>query len=104
MVFTGNPGMIQIHSGVVSKVMAMGPWINVLDPDFNLPLRTDLVAEAWIVRKPTVDGLVCSLELFDQHGDVIAMFFGERKPGQAELCEWRALLDQLREEYLLCAA
>ena len=104
MVFTGNPGMIQIHSGVVHKVMAMGPWMNVLDPDFNLHLRTDLVAEAWIVRKPTVDGLVCSLELFDQHGDVIAMFFGERKPGQPELCEWRALLDQLRQEHGLCGA
>ncbi len=104
MVFTGNPGMIQIHSGVVRKVMAMGPWMNVLDPDFNLHLRSDLVAQAWIVRKPTVDGLVCSLELFDQHGDVIAMFFGERKPGQPELCEWRALLDQLREEHVLCAA
>jgi putative hemin transport protein len=104
MVFTGNAGMIQIHSGPVSKVLPTGPWINVLDAGFNLHLRTDLIAEAWIVRKPTTDGLVCSLELFDAHGELICMLFGERKPGQAERCEWRGLLDQMRTEHLLCKA
>lgn len=95
MVFVGNPGMIQIHSGTVKKIAPMGPWINVLDDGFNLHLRQDHVAQAWIVRKPTADGLVTSLELFDEHGDTIAMFFGERKPGRAELCGWRDLVEGL---------
>lgn len=98
MVFVGNPGMIQIHSGPVHKVAVMGPWINVLDPGFSLHLREDHIANAWIVRKPTVDGLVSSLELFDAQGRTIAMLFGERKPGQAERCDWRALLDSLVEK------
>lgn len=97
MVFVGNPGMIQIHSGPVHKVAMMGPWINVLDPGFNLHLREDHIASAWLVRKPTVDGLVCSLELFDAEGRTIAMMFGERKPGQAERCDWRNLLESLVE-------
>ncbi|WP_431048477.1 hemin-degrading factor [Roseateles sp. L2-2] len=97
MVFVGNPGMIQIHSGPVNKVAMMGPWINVLDPGFNLHLREDHIASAWLVRKPTVDGLVCSLELFDAQGRTIAMMFGERKPGQAERCDWRNLLESLVE-------
>ena len=97
MVFVGNPGMIQIHSGPVNKVAMMGPWINVLDPGFNLHLREDHIAAAWLVRKPTVDGLVCSLELFDAEGRTIAMLFGERKPGQAERCDWRNLLESLVE-------
>lgn len=97
MVFTGNPGMIQIHSGPVQRVAVMGPWINVLDPGFNLHLREDHIASAWLVRKPTVDGLVSALELFDAQGRNIAMLFGERKPGQAERCDWRALLDSLIE-------
>jgi len=97
MVFVGNPGMIQIHSGPVQKVAVMGPWINVLDAGFNLHLREDHIASAWAVRKPTVDGLVCSLELFDDQGRTIAMLFGERKPGQAERCDWRALLDSLAD-------
>jgi putative hemin transport protein len=95
MVFVGNPGMIQIHSGVVKKIALMGSWINVLDDGFNLHLRQDHVAQAWIVRKPTADGLVTSLELFDAHGETIAMFFGERKPGRAELCTWRDLVEAL---------
>ena len=97
MVFTGNAGMIQIHSGPIARVAVMGPWINILDPGFNLHLREDHIAAAWLVRKPTVDGLVCSLELFDAEGRQIAMLFGERKPGQAERCDWRALLESLAE-------
>jgi putative hemin transport protein len=95
MVFVGNPGMIQIHTGPVKKVAVMGPWLNVLDPGFNLHLREDHIASAWVVRKPTSDGLVTSLELFDAQGETIAMFFGERKPGRSELCAWRELIDGL---------
>jgi putative hemin transport protein len=95
MVFVGNPGMIQIHTGPVKKVAVMGPWLNVLDPGFNLHLREDHIASAWVVRKPTSDGLVTSLELFDAQGETIAMFFGERKPGRPELCAWRELIDGL---------
>lgn len=104
MVFVGNPGMIQIHSGVVKKIAIMGPWVNVLDPGFNLHLREDHIASAWVVKKPTVDGLVTSLELFDAQGETIAMFFGERKPGKPELCEWRALIDSIQQEPQPCAA
>lgn len=92
MVFVGNAGMIQIHTGPVKNIRVMGPWVNVLDPGFNLHLREDLVDTAWIVRKPTSDGIVSSLELLDASGMVIAMFFGERKPGQAEREDWRETL------------
>jgi putative hemin transport protein len=95
MVFVGNPGVIQIHSGPVQRVQVMGPWLNVMDPGFNLHLREDHIHQAWAVRKPTSDGLVSSLELFDDAGETIAMFFGERKPGRPELCAWRQLLDSL---------
>ena len=32
MVFVGNPGGVQIHTGPVKKLMERGPWFNVLDP------------------------------------------------------------------------
>lgn len=97
MVFVGNHGCIEIHTGPVHKVKAMGDWINVLDEGFNLHLRTDLIAEAWVVRKPTVDGDVTSLELLDAQGDVIVQFFGERKPGRKEDLHWRALAHGLAQ-------
>lgn len=102
MIFVANPGMVQIQSGLIHKVAVMGPWLNVLDRGFNLHLREDHIASAWIVRKPTVDGLVTSLELFDADGNVIAMLFGERKPGKPELAEWRALVETLLKDHELC--
>ena len=104
MAFVGNPGMIQIHSGPVHKIAVMGPWINILDARFNLHLREDHGASAWVVKKPTVDGLVTSVELFDARGDTIVMFFGERKPGTHELCEWRNVVERVVSEGELCAA
>lgn len=104
MVFVGNPGVIQIHSGPVKRIEVMGPWVNVLDEGFNLHLREDRIAQAWIVKKPTSDGLVHSLELFDANGETIAMIFGERKPGRAELCGWRELLAPLSKDLESCAA
>lgn len=97
MCFVGNPGMIQIHSGPVRRVEVMGAWLNVLDADFNLHLREDRIAAAWVVKKPTADGLVTSLELFDGEGETIALFFGVRKPGVPERAEWRALIAELPE-------
>ncbi|MBL8670524.1 MAG: hemin-degrading factor [Alphaproteobacteria bacterium] len=90
MVFVGNPGMIQIHTGPVSRLLATGPWFNVLDPGFNLHLREDAIDTAWIVRKPTVDGDVTSLEMFDAAGGTIATLFGKRKPGMPEDPAWRS--------------
>lgn len=95
MVFAGNEGCLQIHTGAVHRIEVMGPWLNVLDDGFNLHLRHDHVAESWLVTKPTDDGPVTSIELFDEQGQLIAMFFGERKPGKPELPTWRTLAHQL---------
>lgn len=95
MVFVGNRGNIQIHTGNVKKVMWHGSWINVMDPNFNLHLDTAKIAETWIVRKPTTDGTVTAIEVFNKEGEIIAQFFGKRKPGIPELEEWRSLVSEL---------
>jgi len=95
MVFVGNPGCIQIHTGPVINLKRMGPWFNVLDPTFNLHLREDAIVSAWVVRKPTDDGDVTSLELFDKNGFCFAQLFGARKPGKPELPAWRSIVGRL---------
>ncbi|RED44166.1 hemin-degrading factor [Aestuariispira insulae] len=97
MIFVGNRGIIQIHTGTVTHLKEMGPWFNVLDPDFNLHLREDQIGECWLVRKPTKDGIVSSLEVFDQQGDIILQMFGKRQEGQKESPEWRTILDGLAD-------
>lgn len=102
MIFVGNPGMIQIHTGKIQKFEPMGPWFNVLDPEFNLHLRTDQVESVWIVDKPTKDGLVTSVELFDNEGNLILQMFGKRKPGIAQSETWfqltRSYINEITEE------
>lgn len=95
MCFVGNPGCIQIHSGPVSNIKVMGPWLNVMDPDFHLHLRTDRVSECWAVRKPTDKGHVTSLEAYDGDGNLIIQFFGKRIEGQDERDGWRAIMESL---------
>jgi putative hemin transport protein len=95
MVFVGSGGCIQIHTGPVRTIRPLGPWINVLDPGFDLHLREDRVAEAFAVRKPTRDGLLTSVELFDAKGTLAVQFFGVREEGRPEDPRWRALVDGL---------
>jgi putative hemin transport protein len=93
MIFVGNAGCIQIHGGLVERVVPMGPWINVMDPRFNLHLRTDKIAEVWLVRKPTRTGMAISVEAFDARGEVILQIFGYRKDVPPDA--WDAMVDTL---------
>ncbi len=95
MVFVGNPGCVQIHAGPVQRIEVMGPWLNVLDPRFNLHLREDRVVSSWVVRKPSVHGDIHSLELFDAAGEAVAQIFGDRSSGGVERPDWRAVVTGL---------
>lgn len=95
MVFVGNKGCIQIHTGPVTKLVEHGPWYNVLDAKFNLHLNEDHITRIWVTKKPTDDGHITALEVFDNKGESIATFFGKRKPGEAELTLWREIIDEL---------
>jgi len=102
MIFAGNRGNLQIHQGKIRTVRVLerghtGPehWLNILDPDFNMHMRQDLVDSAWVVKKPTEDGIVTSVELFDKERNLIAQFFGLRKPGIPELEGWKQLIEAL---------
>ncbi|WP_020410159.1 hemin-degrading factor [Hahella ganghwensis] len=93
MVFVGNHGIVQIHTGQVNRLLRTGPWFNVLDPDFNLHLNTDEIVSCWAVRRPTSDGIVTSIECFNADRQLVLTLFGERKPGLEELETWRQLVD-----------
>jgi putative hemin transport protein len=98
MLFVGNRGCIQVFSGPVHRIVRQGPWINVMDPGFNLHLREDKIASSWVVAKPTRAGIVSSLELFDADGETIALVFRKRDDRECpEDPAWHALLERLPE-------
>lgn len=100
MCFTANRGMVQIHSGAIHKLLRTGPWFNILDEKFNLHLNTAAIDSVWVVNKPTTDGWVTSLEVYEKSGELIVQFFGVRKPGVPEFPTWRNLLESLCKEPL----
>lgn len=97
MVFVGNKGNIQIHTGKIKRTLWHESWFNIMDPDFNLHLDMDKIAQTWVVRKPTEDGIVTSIEVFNEMGEIIVQFFGKRKPGIPELEDWRKLVEKVAE-------
>lgn len=95
MAFVGNAGCIQIHAGPVQKIAPMGPWINVMDENFHMHLRTDHIVKSYVVRKPTSDGHVTSLETYDADDNLIIQFFGKRHEGNDERQTWREIAEAL---------
>ena len=95
MIFAGNRGNIQIFQGKVRTIRQMDNWLNVLDPDFNMHLNEDSIDSAWVVHKNTTDGLVTAVELFDKEGEIVAQFFGLRKPGIPQREAWKELVVSL---------
>lgn len=95
MIFVGNRGCIQIHSGRVDTLKPMGPWLNVLVPRFNLHLRGDRVAEVWAVTKPTKRGPALSLEAFDAEGGLILQVFPLRNDWVDNHPAFAAILETL---------
>lgn len=95
MIFAGNRGNVHIHQGKVQTIRVIDNWLNVLDPEFNMHLREDHVDTVWVVKKPTEDGVVTSLEAFDRNKEMIVQYFGLRKPGISELEKWRTLVNEL---------
>jgi putative hemin transport protein len=98
MIFVGSRGCLQVYSGPVARVRPTGPWLNVLDPGFNLHLRADRIASSWVVTKPTEAGPIRSLELFDADGEGIALVFAKRSDrSKGEPAWWTELVSGLPE-------
>lgn len=95
ILFVGNRGNIQIHWGTLDNIKPMGPWLNVLDPRFNLHLRGDHLAEVYVVEKPTKRGPAISLEAFDAEGGLIFQCFGQRENDSDDLAQWHQILADL---------
>ncbi len=91
MAFVGNHGCIQIHTGEVKNLIDTGNSYQMMNSQFSLSLDIKSIASVWKVVKPSTDGDIHSLELFDTAGELIVQVFGKRKPGHPELPAWREI-------------
>lgn len=98
MVFSGNSGCLQIFTGKVQEWSLEDQTLTLGSGDHEILIQETQISFSYVVRKPTTEGLVSSLELFDAQGDLIAQIFSARNPKSRESEEWRNLLLQLPDE------
>ncbi|TDB45376.1 hemin-degrading factor [Photorhabdus luminescens] len=107
MIFVSNHGCVQIFTGKLERLMPYQEensdqkWINIFNRNFTLHLIESAIAESWVTRKPTEDGFVTSLELFDANGNQIAQLFGQRTEGTPEQTQWREQIAALPKLQLI---
>lgn len=95
MIFVGNAGCIEIHTGPVGRVGDIGPWITLYDHGLDLHLCMDAIAETFAVVKNTARGPAHSVEFFDHRGMLIAQIFGVLRADAAAVRGWNALVADL---------
>lgn len=95
MVFTGSQGCVQIYTGRITHLSMSHDWLNLSGNQFSCHLLPAAIADSWVVKKPTRDGFVTSLEVFDAQGMQISQFYGARLEGQQEQAVWLEQVDAL---------
>jgi putative hemin transport protein len=93
MIFVASPGNVQIHIGTVDGIETKDRVLAATGPSFRLELLESRIASCWLINKPTTDGDISSLEIFDAEGAQLAWVFSKRKPGTPQLASWRPLLE-----------
>ncbi|MCS7297513.1 MAG: ChuX/HutX family heme-like substrate-binding protein [Bacteroidia bacterium] len=94
MFFVGNAGIHHIYSGQIHTLSSAHGWINVLEPDFNLHLNPAGFSHTYLVRKPTREGDIYSIEIFGPQQEEVLWIFGARKPGTSVPSAWREYVEQ----------
>lgn len=93
MIQTNTDGLLQINSGSICNVKKMGCWLNILDNDFNLHLRYDLIDKTIVSKQKTINGSITSIDLYDKSGRQIVRFFGGGN--FSSLSDWTKLADSM---------
>ncbi|MGC9448387.1 ChuX/HutX family heme-like substrate-binding protein [Cereibacter johrii] len=70
----GTAGCLQVFRGQVARILPAGYWINVMDPAYNLHLRTDHLARVFLTDRGPEGAL--SVEAYDADGSLILTVTG----------------------------
>lgn len=101
MIFVMGQSAVQSYAGKITKTLYTGPWFNILDDKFNLHLRYDDIDTVWLTRKPSEDGWVTSLDIFDRNSKELMVICANRSRGYPEREEWTKTLLEVASSYHL---
>lgn len=97
-----NQAAIQVHDGPIRNLMIAGPWLNVLDQDFNLHLNQTAIAGLRTVNLPYRGHNPQGLQLCNARGQTIASLFGPYESADGGSPLWNDLLAGLPGENTQC--
>lgn len=90
--FVGNSGCVHVATGKVRRVVEKDNVLRVEREDGSLRCELSRLANAHIVAKPSLQGVIHSLELFDTEDRLVLQLFGRVSVGQVEPRQWREVL------------
>ncbi|MFJ9450212.1 ChuX/HutX family heme-like substrate-binding protein [Herbaspirillum sp. NPDC101397] len=95
MAQVGNAGIVQAYYGKIKNIRVKDSRLKITNSGFRMQLREDHIDSVWVAKKPTTDGIITSLELFNRQGTHIASFLSKKSNGQPEPREWRDAIMRL---------
>ncbi|WP_367596152.1 ChuX/HutX family heme-like substrate-binding protein, partial [Teichococcus deserti] len=78
----GNRHAVQLLHGAPPRPRERDGWLELAEQGLSLRLWQPGIAEAWHVIRPTADGPLAAIELFDAAGEPLLTLQGARRPGQ----------------------
>ena len=102
LVFVNNRGIVQIQTGQVHHVGRSEGYLTIDDEaeeKFKLFLDDSKLAETWFVRRPGSNGIVHSIEAYDDKRNLVLQLFGRPADADSETEAWRDLIAQVRAQY-----
>ena len=102
LVFVNNSGIVQIQTGRVHHVGRSEGYLTIDDfaeEQFRLFLDDTKLAETWFVRRPGSNGIVHSIEAYDDKRNLVLQLFGRPVDAQAETEDWRKLIGEVCAQY-----
>lgn len=90
-----SSGCLQTHEGPVTKIMTMGPWVNVMDGSFHMHLRTDHLLGTYVIHRTNGAEIRTSLEAYDATG-TRAIYFSNQDDDTAGTEKiWQKIIAEL---------
>ena len=92
LLFALNDGCVQISTGAITEMNQTKGTLQLVEEDSRTLIALPRIEQVWRVSKPTEDGLVHSLELYDADGEPVVYLFGSEKGDSTSIVKWKDLL------------
>jgi len=89
----GYGDAMNAHRVVIEQVQCRNGCLHLLGDELCFILRKDCMDTAWVVTRPSADGVLISLELYDKEHELVVRLSGQ--PEQRTAAVWQDIIGTL---------